>query len=85
MRQVSLQADAIRLMDRWGYRPGHRPALVFHDRPGCPSFDRAGSAMRSDDRPWRWSARLLAISVLVPAAVILGSGGCTIHGLVSPR
>ena len=32
-----------------------------------------GQAMRSDDRPWRWSARLLAISVLVPLAVILGS------------
>lgn len=32
-----------------------------------------GPAMRSDDRPWRWSARLLAISVLVPLAVILGS------------
>ena len=34
---------------------------------------KQGLAVRSDDRPWRWSARLLAISVLVPLAVILGS------------
>jgi len=36
--------------------------------PGYP-----GLARRSPDQGWRWAARLLAISVLVPLAVILGS------------
>lgn len=31
------------------------------------------AAVRTDDGLWRWSARLLAISVLIPLAVILGS------------
>ncbi len=46
-------------------------------RPTAPDPKRAAPGTRSRprniDRPWRWASRLLALSVLVPLTVILGS------------
>ena len=46
-------------------------------RPSAPDPKRAAPGTRSRarniDRPWRWASRLLAVSVLVPLTVILGS------------
>ncbi len=37
------------------------------------AFDPRHSTLGRESGPWRWAARLLAISVLIPLAVILGS------------
>jgi iron(III) transport system permease protein len=41
--------------------------------PDPPGVAGSGTPARSIDAPWRWASRLLAVSVLVPLMVILGS------------
>ncbi|MGB5773458.1 MAG: iron ABC transporter permease, partial [Sedimenticolaceae bacterium] len=43
------------------------------ERVASTAFDPRHSTLGRESGPWRWAARLLAISVLIPLAVILGS------------
>ncbi len=43
------------------------------ERVASSAFDPRRTTLGRESEPWRWAARLLAISVLIPLAVILGS------------